>query len=400
VTPPRALATPHHRTTTRTSSRFARVLAGVVAVAALAAGGVSTAVPAQALVNPYMTYEGTSVNSANVPATTVDISTLTGVKFDRGTYYVNDVVQAGSIGGVALAGSYYTGGGEVDLTGLYGSVKVVAKLYSGKYMVQSVTKYLRAVPIVTNTIPVGFPTAATTGVPDGVTLTPSTALDVWTPGAVLDGLDVQGCLSVHVPDVTVRNSRITCTDETLRAVSLTDAPGFVMEDSEIVSDGSAQVAIGWGGYTLRRVEIRGTQDGPRLGDDVSISDSYVHGLVRHDGVHTDAMQSTSGSDIVVRHNTLDPRQADSDDFLNSAVQLGTETGLHRLENALFEGNFFNGGSYSVNVSCSANVTNVVFQGNSYGHGNRYGAAIAVPGVTFTQDRWVDTGNLIKVAPAC
>ena len=309
MTPPRALATPHHRTTTRTSSRFARVLAGVVAAAALVAGGVSAAVPAQAVVNPYMTYEGTSVNSANVPATTVDISTLTGVKFDRGTYYVNDVVQDGSIGGVALAGNYYTGEGEVDLTGLYGSVKVVAKLYSGKYMVQSVTKYLRAVPIVTNTIPAGFPTAATTGVPAWITLTPSTALDVWTPGAVLDGLDVQGCLSVHVPDVTVRNSRITCTDETLRAVSLTDAPGFVMEDSEIVSDGSAQVAIGWGGYTLRRVEIRGTQDGPRLGDDVSISDSYVHGLVRHDGVHTDAMQSTSGSGIVVRHNTLDPRQA-------------------------------------------------------------------------------------------
>ncbi|WP_157873618.1 hypothetical protein [Kineococcus radiotolerans] len=54
-------------------------------------------------------------------------------------------------------------------------MKLVAKLYSGKHMVQSVTKYLRAIPVVTTQIPAGFPTAAT-GVPAGTTL--STDLDV------------------------------------------------------------------------------------------------------------------------------------------------------------------------------------------------------------------------------
>lgn len=216
---------------------------------------------------------------------------------------------------------------------------------------------------------------------------------------MLDGLDVQGCLTVHVPGVTVRNSRITCQDATLRAVALTDAPGFVMEDSEIVSDGSAEVAIGWSGYTLRRVEVRGTQDGPRLGDDVTITDSYVHDLVRDPAVHTDALQSTSGARILVRHNTLDPRVQGSEDFLNSAVQLGTETGAKRLESVRFEQNFFNGGSYSVNVSCAANVQDVVFADNQFGHGNRYGAATAPAGVTFTGNRWFDTQHEIAVAPA-
>lgn len=408
MNPPRTLATPSSsatatgdtaRTARRSPSRFARLVATVAAGAVVLAGGVSAAAPASAAVNPYMTYQGTSVNSARVPATEVDITTITGVKFDRGTYFVNDV-QRGVLDEVTVAGTTYSGNGDVDLTGYLGSVKVVAKLYSGKYMVQSVTKYLRAVPVETWGIPEGFPDADSTGVPAGQVLTPSTDLDVWEPGTVLDGLDVQGCLTVHVPDVTVRNSRITCSDATLRAVSLIDAPGFVMEDSEIVSDGSAEVAIGWGGYTLRRVEVRGTQDGPRLGDGVTITDSYVHSLVRDPAVHTDAMQSTSGTNIVVRHNTLDPRQPGSDDFLNAAVMLGTETGVRRLENALFEDNFFNGGTFSVNVACSANVSGVVFRGNSFGHGNRYGAVTAPAGVTFSENRWFDTQHLVGISSAC
>lgn len=396
MTPPRALATPIGR-----SARLVRAASAAVVVAGLLVGGVSAADPADAAATPYMTYEGASVNSANVPATTVEIGTRTGVKFDRGTYYVNGV-ERGDLGDVTFAESsgYYTGTGTVDLTGFIGSVKVVAKIYSGKYMVQSITKYLRAVPVVTSGIPEGFPTAATTGVPAGTKLTPSTDLAIWEAGAVLDGLDIQGCLSVNAPNVVVRNSRISCDDPTLRAVSLTGAPGFVMEDSEIVSDGSAEVAIGWSGYTLRRVDIHGAQDGPRLGSDVTIVDSYIHDLVRDPDVHTDAMQSTSGTNILVRHNTLDPRQQGSEDYLNSAVQLGTETGSQKLADALFEGNFFNGGAYSVNVSCTANVEDVTFRKNRYGHGNRYGAAISIPGVTFTDERWVDTGNEVKVAAAC
>lgn len=393
MNPPRTLARRPAR-----ASRLARLLAGPLAAATVAVTAVGVAAPADAAFAPYMTYLDASVNSARVPATLVDVDTVTNVKFDRGTYYVNDV-QNGALGSVVNSGGVYTGAGELDLTGHLGTVKVVAKLYSGKYMVQSVTKYLRAVPLDTTSIPAGFPTSDTTGVPDGVTLRPSTDLDVWEPGAVLDGLDVQGCLTVHVPGVTVRNSRITCQDPTLRAVALVDAPGFVMEDSEIVSDGSAEVAIGWSGYTLRRVDVHGTQDGPRLGDDVSISDSYVHDLVRDPAVHTDALQSTSGSNVLVRHNTLDPRVQGSEDFLNSAVQLGTETGSRRLVNARFEQNFFNGGSYSVNVSCAANLENVVFDRNEFGHGNRYGAATAPSGVTFTENRWFDTQHPIAVAPA-
>ncbi|NAZ85238.1 right-handed parallel beta-helix repeat-containing protein [Kineococcus indalonis] len=388
-------------TTTALRSRTCRVRP-LVAAALLAAVAAAPALPApaaQAATTPVMTYQGSSVNMANVPATTVPIALTTSVKFDRGTYLL-DGAAVGTLGGVTVNGTSYTGSGTVDLTGRTGSVALVAKLYSGKYQVQTVTKYLRVVPLDTTSIPAGYPDAATTGVPAGVQLTASTDLDVWEAGAVLDGLDIQGCLTVHAPDVTVRNSRITCDSEQLRAVSLVDAPGFVMEDSEIDGRGKAEVAIGWTGYTLRRVEVRGTHDGPRLGDDVTVEDSWVHDLVRADGVHTDGTQSTSGTGILVRHNTFDPRQAGSTDFLNAAVQLGTETGARLLGDVRFEDNFFNGGAYSVNVSCVANFSNVVFTRNRYGHGSRYGAVIAPAGIDFSTDTWADTRLPVPVKPAC
>ena len=380
------------------ASRVRSLLAPAL-LAAVAAAPVLPAPTAQAATAPGMTYQGATVNMANIPATTVPIVLTTSVKFDRGTYSVDGVV-VGALDAVTFDGTTYTGTGTADLTGRTGSVALVAKLYSGKYHVQTVTKWLRAVPLDTTSVPAGYPDAATTGVPAGVQLTPSTDLEVWEAGAVLDGLDVQGCLTVRAPDVTVRNSRITCDSEQLRAVSLVDAPGFVMEDSEIDGRGKAEVAIGWSGYTLRRVEVRGTHDGPRLGDGVTIEDSWVHDLVRADGVHTDGAQSTSGAGILVRHNTFDPRQAGSTDFLNAAVQLGSETGAQVLRDARFEDNFFNGGAYSVNVSCVANFADVVFSRNRYGHGSRYGAVIAPAGIDFSTDTWADTGLPVPVKPAC
>ena len=44
--------------------------------------------------------------------------------------------------------------------------------------------------------------------------------------------------------------------------------------------------------------------------------------------------------------------------------------------------------------------NVVFKGNQFGHGNRYGAVISRSSVTFTENRWFDTQHLVPVAPAC
>ncbi|MBB2901193.1 hypothetical protein FHR75_001981 [Kineococcus radiotolerans] len=380
--------------------RGSRALLAAAALLTALGTGAGTVPAAHASSAPVMNYDGTTVNNARIPAASIGIETATGVAFDRGAYFVG-TTQVGTLGPVTASGGTYRATGTVDLTGRSGSITLVAKLYKGKYLVQNVYKVLRLVPPAPLGIPAGWPNAATTGVPAGTTLTPAGDVVVTTPGTVLTGLDM-GCLTVRAADVVVRGSRVTCTDGRQLAVALTGAKGFVMEDSEIDGgDGGTENAIGWGGYTLRRVEVRGTQDGPRLGYDVTIADSWIHGLVRHDDVHTDALQSTSGERIVVRHNTLDPRTPGVDDFLNAAVQLGTETGTGRLRNAVFENNFLNGGAFSVNVKCSANIdSSVVFRNNRFGHGSRFGAVIAPGKLRLSGNTYIDNGAAVPVAPAC
>jgi hypothetical protein len=380
--------------------RGTRVLLAAAAVLTALGTAAGTAPAAHADVSPGMNYAGATVNNARIPAAAISIETVTPVAFDRGTYLIG-TTQVGTLGAGTPADGVYRAAGTVDLTGRSGSITLVAKLYKGKYLVQNVYKVLRLVPATPVGIPAGWPNAASTGVPAGTTLTPAGDVVVTTPGTVLTGLDL-GCLTVRATDVVVRRSRITCTDGRQLAVALDDAKGFVLEDSEIDGgDGGTENAIGWGGYTLRRVEVRGTQDGPRLGYDTTVVDSWVHGLTRHDGVHTDALQSTSGERITVRHNTLDPRTPGVDDFLNSAVQLGTETGTHRLRDVVFENNFFNGGTFSVNVKCSANIdSTVVFRGNRFGHGSRFGAVIAPAKLRLSGNVFADSGAAVPVAPAC
>ena len=388
------------RPAARRPRRSRTLLAAAALVAALGAGaGIGTAPAAQATASPVMNYDGATVNNARIPAAAIAIETVTPVAFDRAVYSVGST-QVGTIASATSSAGLWRGTGTVDLTGMTGSVTLVAKLYKGKYVVQSVFKVLRLVPPTPVGIPAGWPNAATTGVPAGKVLQRTGDVVVTTPGTVLDGLDM-GCLTVRAANVVVRNSKVTCADARLQAVALQDAKGFVMEDSEIDGRGKAEVATGWSGYTLRRVEVRGTHDGPRLGDDVTIEDSWVHGLVRDPDVHTDALQSTSGERIVVRHNTLDPRTPGVGDFLNAAVQLGTETGAKKLRNAVFERNYFNGGTYSVNVSCTADVDKtVVFRDNRFGHGGKYGAVIAPTGVKLSGNVFADTGAAVPVAKAC
>ena len=55
----------------------------------------------------------------------------------------------------------------------------------------------------------GFPDAATTGVPAGVILTPSGGLIINTSGVVIEGLDIQGMVTINADNVTLKNCKIT-----------------------------------------------------------------------------------------------------------------------------------------------------------------------------------------------
>ncbi|MEK7572071.1 MAG: hypothetical protein AAB553_07405, partial [Patescibacteria group bacterium] len=55
----------------------------------------------------------------------------------------------------------------------------------------------------------GYPDSTNTGVSDSIVLTPSGSMTVTTAGAVIDGRDITGQLTIRANNVTVKNTKIT-----------------------------------------------------------------------------------------------------------------------------------------------------------------------------------------------
>jgi hypothetical protein len=238
-------------------------------------------------------------------------------------------------------------------------------------------------PELPGTIDPAFPNAGTTGVPAGTALTRSGSLDVKQRGTVIDGLDIDGCVDVKADDVTIRRSRITCARPTT-AVRLFDGyHNLTLEDVEIDGSGRVSAAVGFSDYTLVRVNIHDVSDGPRMGENTMIRDSYIHDLARREGSHNDAIQVSGGSNIQILHNRLDVYAAATGDFFNAAIMVGTQSA--RVEDMLIEGNYLDGGNYTVNFRADLTARDVVARDNVFGPHHRYGflARGNLPGVEWS-----------------
>src|SRR5688572_4846382 len=55
-----------------------------------------------------------------------------------------------------------------------------------------------------------LPDSSTTGVPDGYPLRTVGSLTITEPGTHLDGLDIQGCLTILADNVWISRVRVTC----------------------------------------------------------------------------------------------------------------------------------------------------------------------------------------------
>ncbi|WP_432570280.1 right-handed parallel beta-helix repeat-containing protein [Kineococcus sp. SYSU DK005] len=396
-----------------TKRTWKAVLAAVGTTAVLAAG----TVPAHAAsASPWIAYGGASVNNARVPASAVQLTTQSPRPFDTLTYSVGGRVVSAAVTATAptTAGGDWTATATADLSGLSGRVSLTAKLVSGGSS-SSVAKTLRVVDPASGlgtgrtaasrparSVRVqatdGRPGAFTTGLRGARAQRVLTGDQVITrDGTVLDGVQVDGCVVVKADDVVIRNSKVNCRRQGRQvAVQVADgARNLLVEDTEIDATG-ADVGVGWGNYTLRRVNVHGSADGARWGSNVLIEDSWIHDMSRQDGLHSDALQTTSGSNVVIRRNVLDP--SNGGDPLNAAIMVGTETGSRKLENVVVEDNRLGGGSYTVNVRGDVTVSGLVFRRNTFEDNSRYGAVIAPTGkdVTFTGNVMGWTGKEVTV----
>jgi hypothetical protein len=233
----------------------------------------------------------------------------------------------------------------------------------------------------------GYPDASNTGVPPGTVLTPSGGIAISTAGTVVDARDISGPVVVNAPNVTIRNSRIRTS--AFWAID-NNSTGLVIEDSEIDGLGANGTCIGSDNLTVRRVDIRGCENGFNVccNGQVTVEDSYIHDLTTANGAHTDGAQIGQGAaDIVFRHNTIVPQSSgparstsciimwNGDDPQNTRVQIvnnrligtGTAYSLYTprrpASQIYINNNRFIPGVFGVTDSVRIGMTVTEFNGN-------------------------------------
>lgn len=219
-----------------------------------------------------------------------------------------------------------------------------------------------------------WPDASTTGVPAGVSLTSSRAITVTQDGAVVEGLDVSGTITVSAKNVVIRNCRIHG-DGSGNGISV-NRGSVTIEDTEI---SAFENAIIGGSWTARRLDIHSTTgDGVKLGSDVLLEDSWIHDLTPAPGAHADGGQMQDGvRNLVVRGNRIDLSTS-----VNSALFLSPDFGPSTDGPVTIQGNYLSGGGFTLYVVDGNNgqyvVRNITVTGNVFGTSKFGSANVNVP----------------------
>jgi hypothetical protein len=162
----------------------------------------------------------------------------------------------------------------------------------------------------TTTVPPSgaFPNPSTTGTPSG--WTPTQTINgnytVSTAGAVVQDLRINGTLAIRANNVTVRRVHVQG-----GIIDIGCRSGILIEDSTVAgpAGGASGGAIGYGGYTARRVEITQIDEGFRVGCSapVVIENSFVR-IVPPSPCgdwHGDGLQGYNGGPLTIRNTTID-----------------------------------------------------------------------------------------------
>jgi hypothetical protein len=215
----------------------------------------------------------------------------------------------------------------------------------------------------------GFPDAGNTGVPAGTKLAVVTGdLQVTQAGSVVEGKDVHGCVDVKAANVTIRRSRITCRAD-YGVASFSDVNkggGLLIEDVEIDCGNTNTTGVGSYGFTARRVNIHGCENGFDVDASVTVVDSYLHDFYEGAAGHADGVQLSVGQHVVVSHNTIFDATGTSAMISNGTV----------ITDVLVSGNLMAGGAYTMycpaKPSTAYRVVNNRFSTLYYPKGGAYG----------------------------
>ena len=215
---------------------------------------------------------------------------------------------------------------------------------------------------------VGSPDNSNTGVPAGTTLTASDSLSIDTPGALVEGMDVAGTVSINASNVTFRRSRVTGSAFSIIRVK-DGVTGVRIEDVIINGQGLSGTSNSMGVMgpaTVLRADISGVENGVVPSSGSLIQDSWIHNLAAPGEPHIDGIQMDGGlSNIRVLHNTIDMSEWDQ----TAAVMIDNFFGP--ISNIQVDRNRLLGGGYTVYADgqfSGGSITGVSFTNNHIARG--------------------------------
>ncbi len=225
---------------------------------------------------------------------------------------------------------------------------------------------------------------ANTGVPTGVTLRASPPLTVTTVGAVIDGLDVAGGISVQAKNVTIRNTRVhgTISNDigSLDTNLLVDHSEMDLSAIAIDASGNSNKygVAAWWSVTVRFAKIHGMAQGVAFAGHVVVDDSWIYGI-RSSGQHSECILSNGDGTAQAGNSSFHRNWLDADDthaagFVSSAMSMYGDYG--QIKNIVVDGNYFTGAGYNLYPGATSQkpyplplnvaVTNNVFNPTGYG----------------------------------
>lgn len=167
-------------------------------------------------------------------------------------------------------------------------------------------------------------------------------MTIKTAGTVIEGKDIQGCVVVQAPNVTIRKSRINCTSiYGVASYGDTDHGGLLIEDTDIFCHNTNTTGVSYIGATIRRVHIKGCENGLHIDRNVTLVDSFIHEIYEGDHGHGDGIQSPDGSNSVIDHNTI------YSESTTSSININHNASGPTSSNITISNNLLAGGAYTM-----------------------------------------------------
>lgn len=237
-------------------------------------------------------------------------------------------------------------------------------------------------------IPVGYPTAANTGLSNPGILTPASWVRSASDGQTIENLDIFGSVYITHSNVTLRNCRIIGFTP-YHVVQQDGGTGLVITRCEINGMNLAvNGVLGSGNFTYNK--IVGVQNG--LNGTGTFTDNYINdmGAVNEPEPHFDGTE-TNGGTVTITHNTILNGVAQT-----SAVMLNNYFGA--MVDCLVSDNILVGGGYTCycdNTHGPGVTVNVQFNNNKMLPGQFGYFSLYTSGATVSGNTNLTTGNPVS-----